>query len=117
MPRSQVPTVEQRPAYTVLVIGGPAALVDATELALDTVAPAAVVECDVVSAATAAAEHRPVAMVMGESLHIFDADEFAALARDVGSTLLVVRTDDRDIIGMSRELTGPLFSAFQKHNG
>src|SRR5204863_79360 len=45
------------------------------------------------NAATAAAERRPLAIVMLDDLYAFDPEEFAALARDVRASMVRVEED------------------------
>jgi hypothetical protein len=50
----------------------------------------AVRECGFIGAATAVAEQRPLVMVLVDDVYSFDPDEFDALARDVGASLVRV---------------------------
>ena len=96
MSKSRRPTLEHRPVVTVVVIGGPQALLQATERAAKTAAKADVCTSSVPNAATTVAEQRPFAIVISEELYGFDQTEFDALARDVGASLIVLPTLDAD---------------------
>jgi hypothetical protein len=83
-------TLETNPTTTVLVVGGPQALVECVERSSRTVPRAEVVTCELREAATKVAELWPFAIIMSEDLYAFDSAEFDALARDVRSRLIVV---------------------------
>lgn len=78
-------------AAVVVVIGGYPALVEATRSAAGVALAARVEEVSLSSAATAVSTFRPIALVMTQDVYGFDADEFDALARDVGAR--IVRVD------------------------
>jgi hypothetical protein len=83
-------TLEANPATTVLVVGGPHALIDCTQRAARTVPPAQVISCELRDAPTRVAELWPFAIVMSDDLYAFDSAEFDALARDVRARLITV---------------------------
>jgi len=78
-------------AAVVIVVGGTEAVIAATRSAAGVALAARVEEVSLSSAATAVSTFRPIAIVMTQDVYGFDADEFDALARDVGAT--VVRVD------------------------
>jgi hypothetical protein len=83
-------TLETNPANTVLVVGGPQALIESAKVAAKAVPVAEVVTCELRDAPTRVAELWPFAIVMSEDLYTFDAAEFDALARDVKARLITV---------------------------
>jgi hypothetical protein len=85
-------TVRPAPAPIVLVVGGPDELIEATRRAASWQSPTIVVEtCDAGHVATVATQLRPFALVMGQEVYAFDPDEFAALARDLQTELVVLK--------------------------
>jgi hypothetical protein len=107
-------TLETNPATTVLVVGGPAALVTSTRQACRTVPMADVVGCELRDAATRAAELWPFAIVMSEDLYAFDAAEFDALARDVSARLITLRIKSpTEILGLD-DLGAKILEAFRR---
>jgi hypothetical protein len=92
------PTAVPQPSAVVVVVGGPAELVEATRQAAGVAAAARVEIAELGSAATVVATHRPFAIVISEDMYAFDAAEFDALARDVNAALLKV-----DASGANRE--------------
>lgn len=115
MSRSRRPTLEQNPSLTVVVVGGPEALVDATKHAALTATAARVVACDMKSAATRIAEARPFAIVVSESLYAFDAEEFDALARDVNARVVAIDPEGLSAAELRTRLLAPLTDAFRAH--
>jgi hypothetical protein len=95
---SQRNTLETSPATTVLVVGGPPALVESARRAARSVPTAEVVACDLREAPTRVAELWPFVIIMSDDLYTFDSAEFDALARDVRARLITVA------IGASGEL-------------
>jgi hypothetical protein len=89
MTRSDVPTSRVELAPTILVVACPPPLVRACrEAAIQ--GQALVVESDVASAPTLAAQTRPLAMVMLDDVYAFDPPFFMALAADVRSRLVLL---------------------------
>ena len=92
MPLSDETTLRRITAPTVLVIGCPPGLSARCVQALEGIG-AILVGADVVSAPTVAAARRPLAIVLMEDLYAFDPEEFDALARDVGASLVKVEEE------------------------
>jgi hypothetical protein len=92
MARSDSPTLRQLQVPVALVIGGARELVRIVEEAAVS-AQVLVAECTVAEATTAAAEMRPLVMIMSEDVYGFDPESFEALAQDVRSQVLTVPTD------------------------
>jgi hypothetical protein len=91
--RSDLPTAKVTPAPVVLVVGCPAELVvRCREAAI--AGQSLVVEADVATAATLAAQTRPLVMVVLEDVYAFDATSFNDLAADVRARLVLL-PDDR----------------------
>ena len=107
-------TLETAPATTVLVVGGPHALVACTEQAARSVPPAQVVSCELRDAPTRVAELWPFAIVMSEDLYAFDSAEFDALARDVRARLITVTVDASSAIVDSAALGDKILEAFRR---
>ena len=77
----------------IVVIGGPERLVHATRRVAALHTDAGVSTASVGDAATKAAEHRPLALVVSTDVYALDPPEFQALARDVGAVVIAVDTD------------------------
>jgi hypothetical protein len=107
--------MEHSPDISVVVIGGPDALVEAARRSSSTVTAARVVVTDVQSAATRVAAARPFAVVISDELYGFDSDEFDALARDVQAIVITVRTDGIPARTLETQLNPLLLGAFRKH--
>ncbi|HVY49237.1 MAG TPA: hypothetical protein VHB21_25275 [Minicystis sp.] len=89
MSRSDLPTSRVEAAPTLLVIGCSTALGRrCRDAAIQ--AQTLVVETDVASAPTLAAQTRPLAMVMLDDVYSFDPPFFMALASDVRSRLILL---------------------------
>jgi len=101
----------------VVVVGGPALLVEATRQAAGIAAAARVELAELGTAATVVALHRPFAIVMSEDVYAFDAVEFDALARDVGATLVRVETAEVGRNELERSLMPKLGRALRKVSG
>ena len=91
--RSDSPTLRQLQVPVALVIGGGRELVRIVEEAAVS-AQLLVAECTVAEATTAAAEMRPLVMIMSEDVYGFDPESFEALAQDVRSHVLTVPADN-----------------------
>jgi hypothetical protein len=89
MARNDSPTLRQLHVPVALVIGGARELVRVVEEAAVS-AQVLVAECTVGEATNAAAEMRPLVMIMSEDVYAFDPDSFEALALDVRSQVLTV---------------------------
>jgi hypothetical protein len=107
-------TLETAPATTVLVVGGPHALIACTEQAARSVPPAQVVSCELRDAPTRVAELWPFAIVMSEDLYAFDSAEFDALARDVRARLITVTVDASSAIVEAATLGDKILEAFRR---
>jgi hypothetical protein len=92
MARNDSPTLRQLHVPVALVIGGARELVRVVEEAAVS-AQVLVAECTVGEATNAAAEMRPLVMIMSEDVYSFDPDSFEALAQDVRSQVLTVQLD------------------------
>lgn len=98
------PTAIPQPAATVVVVGGPRELIEATRQAAGIAAAARVETAELANAATIVATCRPFAIVMSEDVYAFDAAEFDALARDVNATLLKIDMERMDASRLERTL-------------
>jgi hypothetical protein len=107
------------PAVTasVVVVGGPAELVEATRQAAGIAAGAKVETAELSNAATVVASTRPFAIVMSEDVYAFDAAEFDALARDVNAALLKIEVGARDARALERTLMPKLGKAHRQRHG
>jgi hypothetical protein len=106
-----------RPARnpTVLVAGGPDALVQAACRVAERESRAINVEaCAAASIATLAARSRPFALILSADLFAFDRDEFVALARDVQADLVVVPTTGATETFFEQALQPSLRAAFRR---
>jgi hypothetical protein len=90
------PTAIPSAAATVVVVGGPRELIEATRQAAGIAAAARIETAELSNAATVVATCRPFAIVMSEDVYAFDAAEFDALARDVNAALLKIDTQGTD---------------------
>jgi hypothetical protein len=93
MARNDVPTLRQLHVPVALVIGGARDLVRVVEEAAVS-AQLLVAECTVAEATTAAAEMRPLVMIINEDVYRFDPESFVALAQDVHSQVLTVPSEN-----------------------
>jgi hypothetical protein len=108
------PTTIPQPIPTVVVVGGPRELVEATRQAAGVAAAAKVETAELTNAATVVATHRPFAIVMSEDVYAFDAVEFDSLARDVGATLFKIALGGMDAMKLERMLMPKLGRAFRR---
>ncbi|HEX4352564.1 MAG TPA: hypothetical protein VHZ95_06615 [Polyangiales bacterium] len=115
MSKSRRPTLEHSPVIAVVVIGGPDALIDATQRAVTLATNARVVTTDIAGAATHVARERPFAIVVSEEIYAFDASEFDALARDVRSVLIALPTDGVPMKLLQERLTPLVLDAFREY--
>lgn len=115
MSKSRRPTLEHRPAITIVVIGGPEALVDAVKHVAVTTTNARVAHTDIASAATKVARSRPFAIVVSEEVYAFDASEFDALARDVNAEIISLPTDGTPQKTLQDRLMPLISDAFRTH--
>ena len=91
--RSDLPTAKVTPAPVVLVVGlAPELVARCREAAI--AGQSLLVESDVTSAATHAAQTRPLVIVVLEDVYAFDARSFNDLAADVRARLVLL-PDDR----------------------
>jgi hypothetical protein len=107
-------TLEANPATTVLVVGGPQALIECTQKAARSVPTAQVVSCELRDAPTRVAELWPFAIVMSDDLYGFDAAEFDALARDVRARLITLAVESTTSIPQAGELGAMILEAFRR---
>ena len=89
MSRDNQTTLTAVTAPMVLTIGCPSELQERVADALGSIRTI-LKHCDLSQAPTIAAERWPLVMVIPEDLYEFDPQEFDALARDVGASLLCV---------------------------
>jgi hypothetical protein len=108
------PTAIPQPLSTVVVVGGPKSLIEATRQAAGIAAAAKVETAELANAATVVANARPFAIVMSEDVYAFDAAEFDALARDVNATLVKVAMSDLDPAKLERTLTPKIGRAHRR---
>jgi len=107
------------PAATlsVVVVGGPPELIEATRQAAGIAVAARVETAELANAATVVASLRPFAIVMSEDVYAFDAAEFDALARDVNAALLKIEVGERDARALERTLMPKLGKAHRQRVG
>lgn len=117
MARSHTETVRQRTTLTIVVTGGPDALLHAAHRVAPNVASARVVGADLDEAATTVATVRPFAVLVSVDVFALDPAEFDALARDVGAVLIQVETDGLTPIQICDAITPPLLDALQSRMG
>ena len=110
---SRRPTLEHTSVLTVVVVGGPDELVEATRRATAIVTHASVVVADLPTAATQVARARPFAIVVSDEIYAFDAAEFDALARDVQATLIALPTHGVPPRVLQERLTPLVMDAFR----
>lgn len=115
MSKSRRPTLEHRPAITVVIIGGPEPLIEAVKHVTLTTTNARVAQTDIASAATKVARSRPFAIIMSEEVYLFDAAEFDALARDVKAELIAIPTDGVPQKTLQERLMPLIAEAFRTH--
>jgi hypothetical protein len=106
-------TLETNPQNTVLVVGGPQALIECALDASRSIPGAEVVHCELRDAPTRVAELWPFAIVMSEDLYGFDAAEFDALARDVRARLITVAVESATSIPEAATLGEKIVEAYQ----
>jgi hypothetical protein len=107
-------TLETNPATTVLVVGGPQALIDDVRHAARCVPTAELVSCELRDAPTRVAELWPFVIVMSDDLYTFDAAEFDALARDVKARLITVTINAAGLTPTEVELGEKILEAFRR---
>ena len=110
------PTAIPQAAATVVVVGGPRELIEATRLAAGIAAAARIETAELSNAATVIATCKPFAIVMSEDVYAFDSAEFDALARDVNATLLKIALDGADAAKLERTLRPKLGRAHRRKN-
>jgi hypothetical protein len=109
--RSRAPTRVSDITNTVLLVGGSDRLAVWCDDAAAAASGAMIERCDMKTAATAATQIRPFAIVIPEDLYEFDTTELDALARDVQASLVVVSESiERE------ELMALLLEASRQHN-
>ena len=113
MGTSRHPTVERHSIPSVLVVGGSRLLVDATDKAANLPTVTAIKTCEIKGAATLAAQIRPYAIVVNDSLYGFDSAEFDALARDVGAAVVVVDVTGKTQKQLQTELLPQIAQAYK----
>lgn len=115
MSRSRRPTLEHTPSISLVVVGGPDALIEAVKHVTLTTTNARVVQSDLASAATKVARARPFALVVSDEIYAFDSAEFDALARDVQAELIALPTDGVPAKLLQERLTPLVLDAFRRH--
>ncbi|HEX7478399.1 MAG TPA: hypothetical protein VF331_11375 [Polyangiales bacterium] len=115
MSKSRRPTLEHSPLISLVVIGGPDALIEAAKHVTETATNARVVATDLPSAATKVARARPFAIVLSEEIYAFDSAEFDALARDVRAELIALPTDGVPVKTLQQRLLPLVVEAFRAH--
>lgn len=108
------PTAIPQPIATVVVVGGPKSLVDATRSAAQVAASAKVYTAELTDAANVVATCRPFAIVMSEDVYAFDAAEFDALARDVKAALVRIADPTLTQSKLERALMPKLGQAYRR---
>ena len=110
MRHSDIPTTRIEAAPTVLVIAcSPALLRRVREVAIQ--GQSLVVESDVASSPTIAAQTRPLAMVMLDDVYAFDPPFFMALAGDVRSRLVLLPDENVSDADLETVLLGAISEA------
>lgn len=101
----------------VLVVGG-TELVEhcRTIVKSPSLPPAHVKRTDVADAATNAARWRPLAIVLTRDVYDFDAAEFDALARDVGSLVIPVDGERSPGVVLESALTKAVVGYWERHD-
>ena len=112
---SNRPTIEHAQVLTVVVIGGPDALVEAARRAASLVTNAGLITAEVATAATKVARARPFAIILSDELYCFDAAEFDALARDVQASLIALPADGANVRTLQQRLTPLVMDAYREH--
>lgn len=115
MSKSRRPTLEHKPVISVVVIGGPDTLYEATQRAASLATSANVLRAEVSAATTLVARERPFAIVVSDEIYGFDAGEFDALARDVQSALIALPTDGIPVRTLQERLTPLILDAFRDY--
>jgi hypothetical protein len=100
---------------SLIVVGGPEALVEAVKRASSLATSAKVVTTDLAGAATQVARERPFAIVVSDEVYAFDSGEFDALARDVNAVLIALPTDGVPVKLQQERLTPLLLDAFREY--
>lgn len=117
-PPDETTTLRPARAPVVLVLGGPDELVAAARRVAQGESPMIAVEaCGAVTAASAAAQLRPFALVLTQDIYAFDPDEFKALARDVHADLVVLKLTQTNAAFLDQALRPSLRSAFRRFRG
>jgi len=109
--RSKTETVKQRTTLTIVVVGGPEAMLHAAHRVAPSIASARVVGANVEEVATVVAAHRPFAILVSADVIALDPSEFEALSRDVGATLVPVETHGLTPIQICDAITAKLMDA------
>ena len=111
-----MPTSKVSPAPVVLAIGcSPELVVRCREAAI--VGQSLLVETDVASATTVAAQTRPLVMVMPEEVYRFDAASFSDLASDVRARLVLLPDADLPQDELEQMLVGAIGDAEASREG
>jgi hypothetical protein len=115
-PPDDAPTLRPLREPVVLVAGGPEELVAAALRAAAHESPTIAVEaCDAPAAGSAAAALLPFALVLSQDAYAVDPDEFAALARDVGAELVVLKVTNMRPGFLEQALRPSLRNAFRRY--
>jgi hypothetical protein len=100
---------------TVLVIGGPEALIEAVRHVTLTATNARVSTAEIAAAATQVAKSRPFAIVISDEIYAFDSAEFDALARDVQAEIITIPADGVPQKTLQERLMPLIADAFRGH--
>jgi hypothetical protein len=109
--------MEHTTGISLVVIGGPEALVEAVRRSIGQLAVARVIGTDLAGATTQVANMRPFALVISEEIYGFDSSEFDALARDVQASVITVPTDGLIARQLQERLDPLIFEAYRKRFG
>ncbi len=110
-----IPTKRHRVVACVLLIGNESGLEDLCRTCAEFVAGARLVRSDLADMSTRAAQWRPFAIVVPSSVHEFDPDEFAALARSVNAELVTIEPERIADPLFKNELITTLRNAYRRH--
>jgi len=101
---------------SVVVVGGGLGLLGAVRQTVETLTVANIATADVAGSANLVTELRPFAVVVSEDIYDFDSAEFDALARDVRTTLIVVRTGGISEVALKSALLPRITEAFSVYH-
>ena len=117
MPDSTQPTAEQRQPPSVVAVGLPVTILDFCRYAAAAAGAKRVEACEVDSASTTVAKHRPFAIVVTSAVYGFDPNEFDALAKDVRAKIVSVPEKEADVENFVRWLIDQFEDAYKHQRG